>query len=258
MNYSTAKTEAAVRDAGKLILNAEAYNNIIMKRGSANFVTTVDYTVQKYLIDELEGIIPESKFICEESDNNEYDPEGYTWIMDPIDGTTNFIYGYRYSAISLALFKDGEALAGFVFNPYSDEMFTAETGKGAFLNGGKITAGSSGSLEDSLIAFGTTPYDRAEAELTFDMVKKVFMKSRDIRRSGSAALDLACVAAGRIDGFFELNLQPWDYAAGMLIVQEAGGIVTDWRGGNLSALKPGSVLATNGNIHQAMMGLLNM
>lgn len=250
------KVEEVVREAGKLLVNAVIAEEHIERKGKANFVTEIDYKVQEFLIEKLQDIIPESNIITEESKNNEYNLNKPTWVLDPVDGTTNLMYDYHHSAISLALFIEGTPSLGIVYNPTGEEMFFAESGKGAFLNGRRIKTASNKTLEDSLIAFGTTPYDRNKADRTFDAIKKAYLSSRDIRRSGSAALDLAYVACGRLDVFFEMVLQPWDFAAGMIIVKEAGGRATNWDGIELNVLGPSSVLATNNFVHKQMLELI--
>lgn len=167
------------------------------------------------------------------------------YIVDPIDGTTNFMKGYQMSAISAALAKDGEVICGVVYNPYLDELFTAGKGQGAFLNGKPIHV-SGAPLSEGLVLFGTSPYHESLAEQSFQTAYQYFKQALDVRRSGSAALDLCSIAAGRAELFFELILQPWDYAAGSLLIQEAGGVITDMEGGQITLDCPCSILATNG------------
>jgi len=244
-----------IREAGEFF-NIKLGDSGIIKKGRANYVTEVDYKVQEFITKKLKGILPDCNIITEESDNNNYTFDEPTWILDPVDGTTNFMHGYNHSAISLAFVNKGVLELAYVYNPFMNEMFTAIKGKGAFLNGDKMMVTDSTSLENCLVAFGTTPYDRKEAHRTFEITEKVFMSSREVRRSGAASLDLAYVAAGRVDAFYELCLQPWDYAAGILLVSEAGGKVTGWRGEELSLSRPGSVLASNGHVHERMLELL--
>jgi myo-inositol-1(or 4)-monophosphatase len=250
------KVEEFVREAGKLLVNAVITEERIERKGHANFVTEIDYKVQEVLIDNLEKLIPGSNIITEESKNNEFNLSKPTWVLDPVDGTTNLMYDYHHSAISLALFIEGKPVLGIIYNPTGEELFSAEAEKGAFLNGRRIKVTSNKMLEDCLISFGTTPYERDKADRTFDLVKKAYLSSRDIRRSGSAALDMAYVACGRLDAFFEMRLQPWDFAAGMIILKEAGGIATTWEGGELNILEPSSVLAANGFVCEPMLDLM--
>lgn len=251
------KTEEAVREAGKLLVNAVISEEHIEKKGHANFVTEIDYKVQEFLVGKLEEIIPGSNIITEESKNNEFNLSKPTWILDPVDGTTNLMYDYHHSAISLALFVEGKPALGIIYNPTGEELFFAEAGKGAFLNDRRIKVTSNGVLEDCLISFGTTPYERNKADRTFELIKKAYLSSRDIRRSGSAALDMAYVACGRLDIFFEMTLQPWDFAAGMIILKEAGGRTTNWEGSELNIIEPSSILATNKLVHELMLDLIS-
>ncbi len=245
----------AVRESGRIFLNTSLKNNYQTK-SAANFVTQIDCQVQDYLVAELDKLLPGCNIITEESERNLLQLKEYTWILDPVDGTTNLIHDYNHSAISLALFSEQKPVLAIIYNPYRGEIFTAEPGKGAYLNQQRINVSGNRFLKDSLIGFGTTPYDRSKADRTFAIAQKVFMNCHDIRRTGSAALDLAYVACGKTDGFFEMNLMPWDYAAGRIIVEEAGGQVTAWDGKQPSILSPGSIVATNGLIHEELLSYL--
>lgn len=256
MDKLRVETEKAVRDAGKLILDTDIDKSMIKKKGSKNYVTQVDLMVQELLLKRLEKILPECNFITEESDKNQFDLKKPTWIIDPVDGTTNLMHDYRQIAISVALFAEGSQHLGIVYNPFSDEMFVGQAGQGAYLNDRRIRVSSIDAISKSLIAFGTTPYDRSQAHLTFEIAERVFMNCLELRRSGCAALDIAYIACGRLDGYFELKLLPWDYAAGILILKEAGGRITNWNNRELDALHPDSILATNGLIHDMMLDYL--
>ena len=235
----------AVRVCGAIILNADrTKSNIDEKAGHANFVTTYDKKVQSELQTKLLAILPEAVFVGEEEDVHASVKDGYAFIVDPIDGTTNFIKDYHASAISVGLAKDGERYMGVVYNPYLDEVFTAVKGQGAFLNGEPIHV-SDQPLENGIVIFGTATYYDEFAKATFDMAYEYYCKALDVRRSGSAAIDLCNVAAGRAELFFELRLCPWDYAAGSLIVEEAGGVVTKIDGGEITLNEGCGVLATN-------------
>lgn len=237
---------AEIRNAGAVILNADrAAVSVDEKSGHANFVTTYDKKVQEMLKESFARIMPEAVFVGEEEDIHSSIEKGYAFIVDPIDGTTNFIKDYKTSCISVGLLKDGEQFFGAVYNPYLDEMFTAVKGRGAFLNGCPIHV-SNNSLENGIVLFGTAPYYEELSKKSFEVVYEYFNKALDVRRSGSAAIDLCNIAAGRAELYFELRLSPWDYAAGSLIVTEAGGRVTTFEGGPLLFDRPISVKATNG------------
>lgn len=234
-----------VRTCGTIIVNADRTKSYIdEKSGHANFVTAYDKKVQSELQRKLLEILPEAVFVGEEEDIHASVEDGYAFIVDPIDGTTNFIKDYHASAISVGLVKDGKRYMGVVYNPYLDEVFTAVRGQGAFLNGKPIHV-SEQPLENGVVIFGTAPYYEELAQKSFDMAYQYFCRALDVRRSGSAALDLCNVAAGRAELFFELRLCPWDYAAGSLIVEEAGGVVTRIGGGEITLNEGCGVLATN-------------
>lgn len=234
-----------VKECGKVILNADGEKMAInMKSGIADLVTEYDTKIQEQLFKGLKKILPEAELIGEEGSSDTLSSEGYAFVVDPIDGTTNFIKDYHYSAISVALLKDGEPEAGVVYNPYLDEVFYAIKGQGAFCNGKQINV-SNAPLSNALILFGTSPYDKALSEKTFQLAAQYLSQGLDIRRSGSAALDLCTVAAGRADLYFELQTSPWDFAAGKLIVEEAGGVVTTFEGEALPFDKKTSILAKN-------------
>lgn len=235
----------AVRECGEIILHADrSKTGIDEKAGHANFVTEYDKKVQAELQKRLLSFLPEAVFVGEEEDIHASVEKGYAFIVDPIDGTTNFIRDYHVSAISVGLTKDGRQYMGVVYNPYLDELFTAVKGKGAFLNGKPIHV-SEQPLGNGVVLFGTSPYYEELNEASFKMAFTYFKKSLDVRRSGSSAIDLCNIAAGRAELFFELKLSPWDYAAGSLIVEEAGGRVTDIDGGKITLSEGCSILATN-------------
>lgn len=250
-----------MRRAGEIVLgahNMESDGAVREKSGDvANMVTVYDVSVQNYLITEIKKLIPDAEFIAEEKENAE-DSLGaeYCFVIDPIDGTANFVHNCRHSAISLAMISHGVTLFAAVYNPYLDEMFYAALGDGAYLNGQKIQA-SERDMPHSIVTVGTSPYYKNElGEATFSLCRKLFYACSDVRRLGSAALDLCYVAAGRTDIFFEYRLSPWDFAAGALIVTEAGGVITDMQGGTPSLAKPISILASNKNVHAAVLDII--
>ena len=208
------------REAGKRMLSyrdAAAHR----KEGHYNFVTDADVAVQKYLQKELAALLPDSRFYAEEQSNQPLTDQP-TFVVDPIDGTTNFMRRRNASAVSVALLVNKAPVLGVVCNPYADEVFSAQAGKGAALNGKTIRVSSFG-FENALITMGTSPYDSTLARRTLTAATRFLLEAGDLRRTGSAALDLCDVACGRTDVFFELVLQPWDVAAGSLLVKEAGG-----------------------------------
>lgn len=268
MTIEKGKREAillAVTDAGRELLSAhDIESHMKIKPGDANFATEWDVETQRRLCTELHRILPEAGFIAEEEGGDEADnanaDDAVIFIVDPIDGTTNFIHGLSHSAVSVAVAVGGVPVFGCVYNPYLDEMFYASAKEGAFLRKKGVTTPISVSertLRDALSAFGTTPYDRTKAAKTFRLAERLFLSCREIRREGSAALDICYVAAGRYDVYFELTLSPWDFAAAEIILTEAGGMLTRLDGGNIDAREKTSVLATNAAAREEAVRLLN-
>ena len=242
----------AARQAGKIMLEAEkASIDVKEKTGSANFVTQYDMAVQENLRQALQRICPEADFLGEEG-NERPEQTALVFIVDPIDGTTNFIHGYRHSAISIALAQNGKIEYGVVYNPYTEEVFSAARGRGAYRNGEPIHV-SNRPMKEALICFGTSPYDPSLAEPSFRLAKRLFDIAADIRRSGSAALDLCAIAAGQCEFDFELVLQPWDFAASSLMIEEAGGRISRPDGTPLHILEPNPVIAGNRLTYDAFL-----
>ena len=240
-----------VRACGLFIKNIDrGHLHVDAKSGRADLVTQYDKQVQERLRTGLLEIMPDAHFVGEEGSTQQFAPTGTFFIVDPIDGTTNFIKDYHFSCISVALVVDNTAELGVIYNPYTDEMFCAQRGEGAFCNGKRLHV-SNEPLENGIVVFGTAPYHEELNEKTFQLAYAYFKKALDVRRSGSAALDLCTIAAGRAELFFELVLSPWDYAAGALIVEEAGGLVSDCDGRPLAYDRPCSVLARN-NVTQPL------
>ncbi len=234
---------AVARAAGDIMLNA-VRPKIMEKAGHANFCTETDEKIQAFLIDELSKILPEASFLGEEDGQDVFEAkmkEGYCFVLDPIDGTSNFIFAYRPSVVSIGLLKDGKPHMAVVYNPYDDMMFSAIKGQGAYMNGERIMS-SEAPLSDSLAVFGTAPYYTELQDRTFDIAKKLLPLCVDLRRSGTAAWDMCCVALGRCGLYFELKIQLWDYAAAALIATEAGCTVTDIVGSPLNYSGPTSAL----------------
>ena len=244
-----------VKEAGKIVLSAHNQESAVTaKEGKKNFVTKYDVAVQEFLFNELAKAFPEAEFVGEEGENN-FESNGLRFIIDPIDGTTNFMQDFRCSCISVALCNGNEAVAGVVYNPYTNEIFSAEKGKGAYLNGKKIAV-SERPLSDGLALFGTSPYHPENTDETFALLRKVFDFSRDIRRSGSAAYDICTVACGRCEVFFEKSLQPWDIAAGTLILTEAGGKALNYEGKEIDFSAPNDVVFANPVAYEEFVTLL--
>ena len=244
-----------VRQAGEILLHASKEKGVREKSGHADLVTLYDMQVQHFLEDRLLALLPEAGFLGEEDlgENGHLERERL-FVVDPIDGTTNFIRGFQHSSISVGLACRGALELGVVYNPYLDELFAAQRGCGAFCNGRPIHV-SDVPLAEGIAALGTTPYDHRYADWTFALARQVFERCLDLRRTASACLDLCYVAAGRMDCYFECMLSPWDYAAGSLILQEAGGMVTDLDGNALPLDRKSSLAAGNPNCHRALLQL---
>lgn len=225
----------------------------VREKGLADYVTQVDIAVQNFLKKELFSLAPDIQFLGEETGLQEMKADSF-WILDPVDGTTNLMHDYQHSVVSLALYDQGEIVTGVVYDPFREEVFSAIKGKGSFLNGQPIHVSKAEKLSDTIIGLGTAK--RELADENFARFRRVFGQCQDVRRLGSAALELAYIACGRQDGYFERYLNPWDYAAGMLLVQEAGGTVTDFTGKPLDPKKSGSIAGTNGPIHAGLLKLL--
>lgn len=236
-----------VRQASKLFTDRESAGRI-KEKGMCDFVTAVDEAVQNFIQKELQLLYPDILFVGEESTEASIDMNRLVWVLDPVDGTTNLIHDYKNSAISLALLDKKEVIAGIIYDPYLDEMYFAEKGKGAYLNEQPIHVSNAKSMSESLIAIGTSPYYKNEAADNFEIFEKIYMDCQDIRRTGSAALDLAHIACGRIEGYLEKKLKIWDFAAGALIVREAGGCVFDYEGNDRTMEPIGDVVAGNGSV----------
>ena len=245
----------AVLEAGELLADPAAVRSIRSK-SETDYVTNVDLAVQEFLRERLAALAPDVQFMGEEQDNSALDLTRPCWILDPVDGTTNLIHQFQHSAISLALAEGGQIVFGVVYNPYTEECFTARRGGGALRNGVPIHVSDVSRLEDSLLSTGTVPGRRELADAAFRQMRALYDRCQDVRRTGCASLDLCWVACGRLDGYVELSLQPWDYAAGMRIAAEAGGKVTTPDGSPLSLREGGPLLASNGRLHSALQAIL--
>lgn len=244
-----------VHSTKNIIFNEEMAHAVTVK-GAADYVTKVDVAVQEYMRKELLRLTPEILLLSEEQENKNLDALRSYWILDPIDGTTNLIHDYHMSAVSLGLYEHGQITFGVVYNPFTEETFHAVRGQGAFLNGSPIHVSHREDFGTCVISLGSSPYEKDKADMLFPIFHKVFLKTADFRRSASAALDLCYVAAGRVDGFFEYNLKPWDYSAGTLIIEEAGGRITDWDGNTLPFLQNSSVITATPEIYERLKSFL--
>ena len=224
-------------------------------KGDVNLVTSCDKVSQDLIYKKLKSYFPHHGFLAEE--NLEHRGEEFRWIIDPLDGTTNYAHGYPVFCVSIALEYRGKIILGVVYNPMLDELFWGIENKGAFLNNKKIKVSSTNELDKSLLATGF-PYDLRESKNNnINHFNNFVLKAQAVRRCGSAALDLCYVACGRLDGFWELKLFPWDIAAGMLIVKEAGGRVSDFKN-NVIDIHAKQIVASNGLIHSQMIEILKL
>ena len=227
----------------------------VSKKGPADFVSRADHRAESVLRAELKKARPGYGLLMEEAGEETGSDTSNRWVIDPLDGTTNFLHGIPHFAISIALERDGEPYAGVIYSPIPDEMFVAERGGGAFLNGRRLRVSARRNVEEALFATGIPFLGLADHSLFLKQLSAVMAVSTGVRRFGSAALDLAWVAAGRYDGFWENGLKPWDIAAGIVLVREAGGFVTDLSGGR-KMFSGGGVLATNSALHEPLIGLV--
>jgi len=248
---------AAARKAGRGLIRdfGELENLQVSRKGPADFVTTADHRTERILIDELSKARPGYAFLVEEAGLVEGPDKTHRFIIDPIDGTTNFMHGIPQFAISIGLEREGQMVSALVFNPVTDEMFVAERGHGAYLNDKRLRVAARTNLPDIVVASGA-PFMGKDGRAEFlKELDAVLAATSGMRRLGSAALDLAWVAAGRFDAFWERKLQPWDIAAGLLLVREAGGVVSDLTGRDMM-LQTGDVLAANDSLHRTLLQLI--
>lgn len=217
-------------ECGKIILSADEENlGTKIKSGRRDLVTDYDVKVQGYAVAQLQESFPEASFFCEETVENDDLKGELVFVIDPIDGTSNFVYGLQHSCVSIGCLSYGRAVAGVVYDPYKDEMFTAYENGGAYLNGKRISVTHS-SLSDTIAVFGSSPYNPEMLEETLEKIRTVFGKCLDVRRSGSAALDMCYVACGRYGLYFESVVSLWDYTAAYAVLKEAGGVAYDYTG----------------------------
>jgi len=249
------KMKEVVLKAGKLLCNYYKKGLKISYKGPRDLVTEADVTVEKFIKEELYKHYPEIDFLGEESSTGMENKERI-FILDPLDGTTNFAHQFPFFCISLAYVEDYDIKIGMVYDPLRQELFYAKKGAGAFLNGKKISVSNTTELKKGLIATGF-PYADDTVSKSLNYFNTILPFCQGVRRAGAAAVDLVYTACGRFDGFFELNLKAWDVAAGILIVRESGGVVTDLAG-KPSTPYDGNILATNGLIHHEMLKLVEL
>ena len=246
--------KSAVLSGGRLLLDRSRSLSSWMK-GPDDFVTQTDIDVQRLIRDELEGAWGEIGFMGEE-DSCHGESGKVRWILDPVDGTSNLMHGYRHSAVSLALVDGAQPEIGIVYDPFAGELFTSIRGRGAFMNGEPIHVSGQTQLRLCNISFGASPGDRGRAEEVFALAGEMYKRCHDLRRIGSAALELCYVAAGRQDGYYEFRLKPWDVAAGALIVEEAGGVALTPQGRRLDFDGPCDILASGKHIWQELAAII--
>lgn len=229
-----------VKEASKLMTD----NITIEQKGNdSNFVTSADVNVQHYLEKHLPTLLPGSTFLGEEDENLKLDSE-YVWVVDPIDGTANFIRGLKASVISVGLVKNGKPYLGVIYDPYKEEIYYAERGKGAFMNGNSIHV-SDRDFKHSVICTAASLYNKDLAQPCFDIMQEVYMNADDFRRFGAAANEMTYLAAGRVELYFEIRLFPWDMAAGVVIIEEAGGYTEILHEERLPLDRPAGIIAAN-------------
>lgn len=238
-----------IRDFG------EVENLQVSRKGPADFVSAADLAAEKTIHAELAKARPKYGFLMEESGEIAGADSSNRWIVDPLDGTTNFLHGVAQFCISIGLERDGDLFAGVIYSPIHDEMFWAEKGAGAFLNGNRLRVSARRAMEESLFATGIPFKGKEGHDFFLAQLKAVMAVTAGVRRCGSAALDIAYVAAGRFDGFWEAGLNPWDMAAGIVLVREAGGLVSDL-GGGTDMMASGNILAANGALHRPLAKVL--
>jgi myo-inositol-1(or 4)-monophosphatase len=242
--------------AGKILKDLFGKADTIAKKGEIDLLTEADIQSEKVILNLIKSHFPGDDILAEEAGESIHG-SGYLWIIDPLDGTTNFAHSFPFFAVSIALRAEDEVVAGLVFNPYYNELYEAQRGKGAFLNGNPIMVSGVRDLRESLLATGFPYSIYKDPRRVMDLFERMVVKAQGIRRPGSAALDLCYVASGRMDGFWEEGLQPWDTAAGSLIVEEAGGRVGDYTGAAYSPFQK-SIVASNPHIFEKMLDIIQM
>lgn len=245
------------RDAGRLLLEKFDRGIAVHKKGDINLVTEADLASEALIIERIRSHYPKHAILAEESGEAVVigGDTTWKWIIDPLDGTTNYAHGYPCWCVTIALEYNGEVVIGVTYDPTRNELFAAEKGRGATLNGKTIRVSDTDKLGDSLIVTGF-PYDIKQRDNFARHLTEMLLSSRGVRRDGSAAIDMAYIACGRFDGFWEEGLNPWDVAAGVLLIEEAGGQVSYYNGSKFSIYSP-PICASNGLIHSQMLTILS-
>lgn len=240
------------REAGALLVTYLERRVGFELKGEFDLVTEADHASERLVVERLRSQFPRHSIVAEEGSGHETNSE-YRWFVDPLDGTTNFAHGFPMFNVTLALEQAGELVAGVIYDPVRQELFSAERGGGAYLNNRRIQVSRTGRIDEALAATGFPSYKR-HLNVNVHFFHQVAMATHGVRRAGSAALDLAYVSCGRLDFFWEFGLQPWDMAAGILLVREAGGKVTDMKGGPVELRGP-HIAASNSRVHSEMLQL---
>ena len=248
---------SAVEKAGRALRRdfGEIENLQVSKKGPGDFVTNADLRAEKILFEELSEARPGYGFLLEEKGEVDGSDKTHRWIIDPLDGTTNFMHGIPHFAISVALEREGTLVAGVIYNPITDEIFFGERGQGAFGPSGRLRVAGRSHLADAVLACGAPHAERAGRTEFMQETETLLPRIAGLRRFGAASLDLAYVAAGRFDGFWERGLAAWDMAAGIVLVREAGGLVSDMKNRN-KALETGNILVANEALHGQLLSHL--
>jgi myo-inositol-1(or 4)-monophosphatase len=254
MNELLETAQVLAREAGEYIRQSASRLRQVEYKGRADLVTDVDRKAEEIILGGIQRVYPDHAILAEESGENRVRSD-FRWVVDPIDGTTNFVHGYPFFCVSIAVQYRQETMAAVVFSPMLGECYTALKGHGARLNGNPISVSPTAELSRALVATGFPNRLGERWQHSMTLFEVFYRNSHGVRRDGSAALDLCYVAAGRFDGFWEYELNPWDVAAGLLIVREAGGTTTDFQD-NPSGIADRQVLATNGRLHGEMLQVI--
>jgi myo-inositol-1(or 4)-monophosphatase len=245
----------AAKSAGLILLDCARTGFHIEHKNPINLVTDADHAAEQCVVDHIRRHHPDHRILAEERGGDAHGSSPFRWIIDPLDGTTNFAHGFPVYAVSIGVEYLNELLIGVVYDPTRNELFTAEAGGGAFLNGRSLAVSNTDTLNAALLVTGFAYDIRENANNNLDHFVRFTLNTQGVRRTGSAALDLCYVAAGRFDGFWEVKLSAWDMAAGVVILREAGGRITDLRGNPHSVNQP-ELVASNGRIHDEMLAVI--